>query len=625
MPSVGMGLESRTPAVQIFAVTIRWPGCTQQTLAGAVQTAGAAFPQLDPGTLIQEQHSAHRICLAAISHGREIAAPRTYRARRDGITVMYDGRPVDRQGEFEAHDASSLLQRWTDLPGRLEGVFSAVRVDGNGGRVECLLDVLGLAQVYVARARDGWSLSNSVEVLRLLTGFDQPDALGVSSLLTLGWPAGDHTLLAGIEVLPGGHLHRFGRRADAHPVLTAATVVPRDLPPDESIEDFATAMTRTMRASAAGIGTVRCALTGGRDSRVVLALALAAEVPVELFTSGHADDLDVQIARDLAVRLGLAHETITPRLSDDAGDRADQTARFVTQTGGLASLWDVADWIEHQEPAQRLALKLWGAGGEIGRAGNLAIGIPFMANAPLLRRSWRAQHLVLDQRVDLFDGLITAAAEEETLRYLLSFIAQRRYEGWRPAEVLESYYAFERVKHWAAAGVRRAAEGTDVFTPFVTRDFITYCFSLTPGRRYMEAAHHRLLSVLSPTLRDLPFEHPWRPQRARAAAGHVTVEAARWATGRIARQGRPRSGVRPCVPERWVESAMPLHREMSLSFGDSPLWELVDRRKWESLLAMTSQDRRNHAEGVSRVLTAFWYLHGRHGSGGARPSVPLSP
>lgn len=597
--------------MQIYAVTIRWPAATPQALAAAVRSAAAAFPRLDERTLMHAEHREHGVCVAAISHGPHVAAPRSYRAHDAGATVLFDGLPADRHARFAAHDAATLLRRWHELADCLEGVFSTVRIDHRSGHVECLLDALGMAQVYVVARPRGWALSNSVEVLRLLAGADRPDPLGLSSLLTLGWPAGDRTLLSGIGILPGGHVHRFGERWQPRALLTPATVVPGGMPAPRPVGELAAAMTRTMRAAADGIGPLRCGLTAGRDSRVVLALALAARLPVELFTSGHADDLDVRAAREIAGLLGLAHETIAPELPADAADWARQTARFVAQTDGLASLWDVADWSEHQRPVERLGLKLWGPGGEIGRAGNVGIGIPFMANTPGLRRSWGAQRWVLEHKAHGFGGLVTAAAMDETLRYLRRYLAERRAEGWRPREVLESYYAFERVKHWAAAGVRRASDGTDVFAPFVSRDYISYCYSLTPGRRYMEAAHRGLLSALSAQLRDLPFEHPWKPQRPRAAAAHVALETARWARGRIARRHAAPPARRP-FPHSWLEAGLPLQRELSLSFGDSPLWDYVDRRRWESLITASADDRAPHAEGAVRVLTALWYFHARH-------------
>lgn len=577
---------------------------THARLERAVAAASADGPRLDPGTLFGSAEG-DDLCLAAVAHGPAFAAPRVYRARRDGVTVLFDGLPADRHHQLRAHHAGILLDHWGELPERLEGVFSALRVDARTGEVECLLDVLGLAQVYLTRSGGGWALSNSVEVLRRIRGPESPDPLGVSSMLTLGWVAGDHTMIEGIEVLPGGNLHRLGDRHNVRPILTSATVVPAGVPQAGAATELAEALTRTTAAVGDGIEPITCGLTAGRDSRVILGLARGAGLAVDYFTSTATDEVDRRVAADLARRLGLAHRVLDPEEPADEAEWVDQADRFIAQTHGFASIWGIADWIEHREPAERLGVKLWGAGGEIARSARTDIGTPFMANTVGVRRAWRPQRWVLEKKTASWGGLVTPTGREETRRYLDRYVAERREEGWRPGEVLESYYAFERVKHWGAAGVKRAADAVDVFTPFASRAFILYAYGLTSGQRYMEAAHHRLLSVLVPDL-DLPFDTAWKPQRPRAAG----ADAARQAAQRLpARLRSRRSGAAPAPPfaQRWYEAGLPLHRELCLSFPASPLWEYVDRRRYDALSAEPGP----HVEGLCRVLTAFWYFHGR--------------
>lgn len=582
---------------------------THDRLSSVVERAARAYPKLDRGTL-EARDRGGGLVTAAVAHAPAVAAPRAYRAEAGEAAVFFDGLPVDRLGDLAAHDAEVLLERWPELPERLEGVFSAIRVDGRSGEVECLLDVLGMAQVYVVRDGAAWALSNNVEVLRLVSEVAEPDPLGLSSMLTLGWVAGDRTLLKGVEVLPGGHLHRLGARITARPLLSPATVVPRASPPPRAARELAAAMTRTMAALPRSGGPLSCGLTAGRDSRVIVALALAAGLDVDYFTSGSPDHVDVRRAAELAGRLGLRHRVIAPEVPRDPAQWARQTAAFSAQSDGIASLWDVGDWAEHQVPLDRLGVKLWGPGGEIGRSARIGVGIPFMANAPGLRRSWRAQRWVLEQKTACWGGLVTPEGAAETRRYLDRYVDERRREGWRAREVLESYYAFERVKHWAASGVRRASEATDIFAPFVSRDYIEYCYALTPAQRYAEAAHHRLLGALAPELRDQPpFDAPWKPQRPRAATVHATVTGAGWALRRMpgaARRSPPRP---PSFAARWYAAGRPLHREMATAFPSSPVWDFVDRRRYEQLVAAEPGP---HVEGLCRALTALWYLHGRH-------------
>src|SRR6185295_5256893 len=92
--------------------------------------------------------------------------------------------------------------------------------------------------------------------------------------------------------------------------------------------------------------------------------------------------------------------------------------------------------------------------------------------------------------------------------------------------------------YWASAGVRRASVATDLWSPFVSRDFIRYCLSLTPQERTVEAPHWRILGALDERLRDHRFEYPWRPQRPRLSSAMVGRDVARKALARAFRRGQ---------------------------------------------------------------------------------------
>ena len=470
------------PRVQLFAVACRWPGVDEARVVEALRTAAAAFPELDQRTLERGASPDGRVSFAAVAHPRERTAPRTYFARRGDEVVLYDGLPLP------SYDANDLLERWGGL--ELEGVFSAVKVDLEEGTAEPLTDVFGMAKLFRARQGDGIILSNSVEAVRLLTGATEIDPIGVASMLGFGWTAGGHTLLRGVELVEGP--------------VTPRAAVPRENASALTADDVAQSLTALAR-STAEVDPLTCGLTAGRDTRVVLAIALAAGLDVDYYTSGHDADVDVVIARALANDFGLRHELVTPQVPDDW---AGATSAFSAQTDGLASFWIVADWVEHQGLSGPVGLKLWGPGGEIGRAGNIGLSIPFGSTTPGLRSSVEVQRRILHRKVGEFGGLVTREAVETTRGYLDRFIADRLEEGWRPREVSEAYYGFERVRYWASAGVRRASVATDLWSPFVSRDFIAYCLSLTPQERSVEAPHWRILGSARRAPARLPVRVP---------------------------------------------------------------------------------------------------------------------
>jgi hypothetical protein len=606
--------------MQLFVVACRTDGTARDLgLEAAMANAAAAFPQLEGCETTTGGSADGRLAFAAASHSPRLAGGRRYSWRAGEAAVLFDGLPVDREGRFDASDAVLLGERWRQLPGSLEGIFSAVRVDLESVEVECLTDPVGMAKVFIARDLGGWLLANSVEAIRSLTGLDSPDPLGLSALVSLGWPA-SRTLIEGVRPLAGGCLHTLSSERHAErPYFTAREVAPRNNAHRiGGAEQLAERLERTAAAAVGAAQEVSCPLTAGRDSRVLFALMLSLGMrSIDYYTSGVPGEPDVEIARMLAREAGVEHRLVSREVPGEMSRWERTTARFALQTDGMASLYAISDHLDHGGRPAPLGLKMWGAGGEAARAG-IGMLTPFVAQMPGLRHSWEVQKRALETKTSTRDGVVRREALEATRRYLREFIDRRRDEGWRGREVLEAYYAFERVPNWAATGVRRVSGATDLFSPFVSRDFYEYTFSLGAGERYVEATHYRLLSVLSETLRDLPFEKPWKPQRPRMAPAIATVEIADAGAGRV-REKILRRREKTAAAERskasdfgraWLEAGIEQHRELCASVPGSPLWDYVDKRRLDAMLSAPAEARRPYAEGLCAVLTPFWYFHG---------------
>jgi hypothetical protein len=165
--------------------------------------------------------------------------------------------------------------------------------------------------------------------------------------------------------------------------------------------------------------------------------------------------------------------------------------------------------------------------------------------------------------------------------------------------------------------VRRTAATDDFFTPYCSRAFVNYCFSLRPEERYVEASHYRILSALSPKLRDLPFAKPWKPQlpgRVPLQASHdLAVELiSRAPKFNPLRRSGPPAPPPPRYWTRWFAAHYRDHMELCLSLPSSPLWGWLDRPAVERGFRAQGDERARVAEGLIRVATLFWYFHGRH-------------
>lgn len=597
--------------MQLFAVCLAREGHPPRDVGGALGRAARATPQLDLDGLSRGRSSSGRVTFARLAHGAEHAAPRRYAAERRAELVLFDGFPLDGEGAFAAHDAAELLERWDGLPGRLDGIFSALRIDLARDTVECLTDPLGLARVFVHAGEDCVLLSNSAEAIRLHAGLSTPDPVGVSTLLTLGYVASERTLLDGVVPLDGGALHAVTPAGTtARPYFTPSGALGAR-PPHDVLADRVLVCARAAAESGAPL---RSGLTSGRDTRVLLALlrAAGAAEAVDFYTSGGPEDLDVRRAAELAERFGLRHRLTVP-VAPTGAAWAEQTTQFLVRTDGLGNLELISDWVDHELPLDRVALEFWGGGGEVGRTNKHVLG-PLAAMLPGLRGSHPAAVRVLTRGVGDATGALRPAAVAQARGHLRSFAGRFAAEGW-PADTLqEAFYAFEFFPARPGMGVRRASGTTDLFSPFATRAFVEHAFAVSPGERFLEGPHHDLIMRLAPEVDALPYQMPWKPQRLEMGLALALDEARRRAGRRLRGTSPPPEAVGQPFYIAWFEAGVEQHRDVVLSSSASPLWDFVDRARYEALVRCAPSEREPHVKALCRVLSAFWYLHaGRSG------------
>lgn len=597
------------------------PRLTERELTTELKTVGGEFA-LDPATAWAASSRNGTIVAAGLHHGMDRSGPRRYVARFSSKVTWFDGLPVESEGRFLGCDAQALAAHWETLEGSLEGQFNAVQLDLEGERVEVLLDSLGMTQVFFARRDGGVLVSNSATLIASLLGLSSPDPSGVSSFLGLGWATGESTLTRDVRVLCGGARHTLAGGSIQTRRSFGPQTIPRDGGERLTPGELAERLTALTASAVHGMGRVGCALTGGRDTRLLVALLDATGEPALYFTGGEDGHPDVVIAREIAQRLDLRHEVV---LHDPASSSLDWThaaALFMRQNDGLVSLLQLPDYIDLSVERPPLGVKLGGVGGEIGRCGTGEL-TGAATNVPILRRSVRVQRKLLAMKMRNESGLMTADATAELTSYLDRFREERLGEGWRPQELQEAFYTFERVGRWGASG-RRMAGTDDSFLPLCARPFIDYCFSLSSGERYVEAPHYRLLSELSPKLRDHRFEAPLLTQRAwlapalatrklmgavRALAGLSRSSSISGSGANGAAQTTP--AVSPAYPfqHAWFEARLDLIRDL-FSVSDSELWQLVSRPRIEALLAGSEADRARNQEALLRATTVFWHFHG---------------
>lgn len=245
------------------------------------------------------------------------------------VTLLFGGEEYPEPGlraelrrrghEGAGEGPNYLVQRYEeepDFPRGLNGRFHGLVADARRGELLLFNDRYGLQPIYYHQAKDGFYFACEAKAILAarpeLREFD-PRALG--EYIACGCVLEGRTLFPGIGVLPPGSAWRFRGGRLAGP---AKYFEPREWEEQEPLEEeeyyrqlrdaFAAALPKYFT----GREKIGVSLTGGWDTRVIMAWRHAAPGTLPCYTYGSAyrDNQDVQIARRVARICGQSHQVI---------------------------------------------------------------------------------------------------------------------------------------------------------------------------------------------------------------------------------------------------------------------------------------------------------------------------
>jgi len=198
----------------------------------------------------------------------------------------------------------------------LNGWFAGLLVDLRGEKAILFNDRYGLGRIYHHESRDGFYFSSEAKsllaVLPQLRGIDQR---GLAEFFSVGCVLQNRTLFEGISLLPPSSLWTFQRdgRIDRRRYFSPATWEQQDTLDSVAYgERLKEVFGRVAPRYLQGEQQVAMSLTGGLDSRMILAWAQVAPGSLPCYTFGgpYRDCADVRIARLLAEICHQPHTTI---------------------------------------------------------------------------------------------------------------------------------------------------------------------------------------------------------------------------------------------------------------------------------------------------------------------------
>ncbi|MFI7431023.1 hypothetical protein ACIBPB_28925 [Micromonospora sp. NPDC049836] len=400
----------------------------------------------------------------------------------------------------------------------LTAPFVVASLAPDTGRLRLHTDGIGLGRLYELRFPGGWVWSNRPAAACRFAGIRaRPDRDGWRMFAATGWFQGDRTPFTGVFTVPGGATVGYdpqgqGRTQSVIDAL-AAWAVGRGgdaLAPDR-VDEVADGLRELARSlGSMWSGRVLIGLSGGRDSRLCVAAALAAGLDLQLFTNGSepgeaevAEGLVAALPDDLARR--VRHRVARPRPGGPA------------QAQGLALdapiLPNALGWHRSHEglraetylPSPAPAgldhpdfLTVSGAAGEIAHGFYYPPDYAELSQLPHVDRlDAFAERLCA--RILLKRGLSDAARAASTaeIRHRLDEAFRK---GLDDARMLDHFYATERLRRWSSA-----ADRIGTIVPLLAPEFVRAAFDLTPDQRRENALHRAVTARLLPQWRDRPY------------------------------------------------------------------------------------------------------------------------
>lgn len=405
---------------------------------------------------------------------------------------------------LDAQAVAGLLDRpGTVLPGDVMGEYVVARLYPDG-TLTAFSDRTGLHQLFHAASGEAVVASRAALVAAVL-GDRTSDPAGLCWLAAIGYRVGTATAYRAVSQLGQERVLDFG--ADGMTI----GAMPDPIVAFGGERGFASArngvldegIVEAQAAIAIAIGTgadgpIDLPITGGKDSRVILALCIAAGLKdrLRLFTRGYAGHPDVIAGAGIAAALGLPHRREAPHGSDEPAhwSRERFFERLMTQTwqsDGMVGGWDLI--LGERIAAETL---ITGHMGEVLKA---------YSKRPLPEGLLDPAAVVRLQAP--FDpmNIFRPEARAELEAELAAQMAEARGEGALEADLPDIFYYRNRIPNWLGAIRAIKSFERQPVVPLGAPALLRLAFRLTPEERKRELLHYRIIERCAPELLPLPF------------------------------------------------------------------------------------------------------------------------
>ncbi len=411
---------------------------------------------------------------------------------------------------YGSGDESILLDRYLKfgaekLAGELEGFFTIGIGDARTQTTIFLTDIMGSCHCFARSWKGATALSGSSLLLAGL-GDHALDPVGCQEFLCTGIIYEDRTFYRQVRKLGPAAILRFeaGRLRSETRYWSVTDIAPESL----DGETAAKALGERLVGAAHKVGRAFphpvCDLTGGYDSRAVVAAFLTAGVRFSTVVTGPEESADVIVAGRLAEREGLSHTHLNLRQPT----RFDDAKKALPLTDGEYDLLEYARILRvHQTLSERFDISINGSYGEVARGYWWELLFPHTGAPRKLDALRIARRRYAAKRFDA--TLFPPEARVELVSHLAGVIERTNSGLYRCPNTLQMDHAYltMRMQRWQG----RIASSTNQVWPclslFLFRSILEIILQTRARARRRSLLIRRMLTRLQPQLAEFPLEN----------------------------------------------------------------------------------------------------------------------
>jgi asparagine synthase (glutamine-hydrolysing) len=231
------------------------------------------------------------------------------------------GQRLKRQGHsLDTEGSGYLVHLYEDDPdfaAKLNGMFHGLVADRGRGKATLFNDRYGMHRIYYHEGKDAFYFAAEAKaILAVCPELRTPDPRGLGEFVACSCVLENRTIFQGIHILPGGSAWSF-RNGEIE--KKSAYFEPREwenqelLEPEPYYRELLDVFSRNLPRYFNGHQPVGMTLTGGLDTRVIMAWRKPAPKSIPCYTFGgmYRDCQDVRLARRVAKLRQQTHQVLT--------------------------------------------------------------------------------------------------------------------------------------------------------------------------------------------------------------------------------------------------------------------------------------------------------------------------